>query len=172
MPTACPPSPPLYTNEYSHNARAHAHDTQHDHSNDRKQELKTQHVNYIESHGEIRTLLNDFMCAVLLEKPDDLFSFACDHFAAIAPEGMSPPALVRGPPALALTGFEGTPLLELLIDAYPNTFTKPLMSTTRSPEPGEEPGIAFNFTTLEAMNEDIESGRMADWSEVRRTARV
>ena len=50
--------------------------------NERKLELKRQHNGYMEKHPEITRILADFMCAALLEKPDDVFSFAEAHFSA------------------------------------------------------------------------------------------
>ena len=132
------------------------------HLNDRKMELKAEHSTYIEAHPELRTLLNDFVCAVLLEKPPNAFTFAADHFASIAPAGMAPPALTRGPPPLALAGFKGTPLIDLLTDTYPDAFARPVATTTRAPEPGEEPGISMFFTTKDVFLADVAAGKFAE----------
>ena len=56
--------------------------------NDRKLEIKKKHNEYIDKHPEIKSMLNDFMSEVLLEKPEDIFSFAAEvrlgHFNTIA----------------------------------------------------------------------------------------
>ena len=135
------------------------------HLNDRKVELKAEHTTYIEAHPELRTLLNDFVCAALLEKPPDAFAFAADHFAAIAPAGMAPPALTRGPPPLVLVGFKGTPLVDLLRETFVDAFDAPIATTTRRPEAGEEPGVRLNFTTREQFVEDIEAGKFFEHEE-------
>ena len=135
------------------------------HLNDRKVELKAEHTTYIEAHPELRTLLNDFVSAALLEKPPDAFAFAADHFAAIAPAGMAPPALTRGPPPLVLVGFKGTPLVDLLRETFVDAFDAPIATTTRSPDAGEEPGVKLNFTTREQFVEDIEAGKFFEHEE-------
>ena len=54
--------------------------------NERKRELKDQHAAYIGEHPELKNILSDFMAAVLLEKPDDTFAFAAEHFAIGLPK--------------------------------------------------------------------------------------
>jgi guanylate kinase len=54
--------------------------------NQRKLAIKREHNEYIDGHPEIKGILNDFMSAVLLEKPDNVFEFANEHFAELAPE--------------------------------------------------------------------------------------
>jgi guanylate kinase len=46
-----------------------------------KSDVQTEHLDYIKSHPEIRDILNDFISTLLLEKPDDIFSYAKNHFA-------------------------------------------------------------------------------------------
>ena len=53
--------------------------------NERKEEIKKDHVAYVEAHPEIKTLLSAFMSALLVEKPDDVLSFAKTHFATYKP---------------------------------------------------------------------------------------
>lgn len=48
-----------------------------------QEELKRSHVEYLEAHPELRHLLNDFLSAVLMEKPEDVYSFAQSHFRAL-----------------------------------------------------------------------------------------
>ena len=50
--------------------------------NDRKLEIKKKHNEYIDQHPEIKSMLNDFMSEVLLEKPADIFVFAAEVSAA------------------------------------------------------------------------------------------
>ncbi len=54
--------------------------------NTRKLQIKASHSSYVQNHPEIKAMLNDFMSAVLLDKPDDVFEFAKDHFAELSPE--------------------------------------------------------------------------------------
>ncbi len=48
--------------------------------NERKVELTKEHEKYLEKHPELKTLLSSFMCAVLMEKPNDVIEFAREHF--------------------------------------------------------------------------------------------
>lgn len=48
--------------------------------NERKVELTKEHEQYLEKHPELKTLLSSFMCAVLMEKPNDVIEFAREHF--------------------------------------------------------------------------------------------
>lgn len=52
-----------------------------------QEELKKQHVEYLSAHPELRHLLNDFMSAVLMEKPTDVYAFAQSHFAGLQSSG-------------------------------------------------------------------------------------
>lgn len=46
----------------------------------RQAELKAAHTEYLAAHPELKTILNDFMAAVLTDKPDDIVDFARGHF--------------------------------------------------------------------------------------------
>ena len=46
-------------------------------------EHKAQHTAYIQSHPEMTAMLNDFVTAVLLHKPEDVYAFAEEHFAVL-----------------------------------------------------------------------------------------
>lgn len=67
---------------------------------DVKQQIKTGHKEYIKEHPEIRQLVNDYFSALLLHKPDNVFSFSKDYFAYFnkQKEGTElPPLVVIGP---------------------------------------------------------------------------
>jgi hypothetical protein len=66
--------------------------------NERKEAIKKDHLQYVDAHPEIKTLLSAFMAALLVEKPADVVAFAKDHFATYKPNV----AEVR---ALAYKGF-------------------------------------------------------------------
>ncbi|XP_036401868.1 ciliogenesis-associated TTC17-interacting protein [Megalops cyprinoides] len=51
---------------------------------DRKEELEADHASYIRHHPELKALMADFLQFLLLRKPDDVFSFAADYFAAFS----------------------------------------------------------------------------------------
>ena len=54
--------------------------------NKRKLDIKANNTEYLSSHPEVRSMLNDFMSSCLLEKPDDVYGFAKEFFAEMRPE--------------------------------------------------------------------------------------
>ena len=38
--------------------------------------------------------------------------------------------------------------------------------TTRSPRPGEVDGVAYNFTTVDAIKKEIDAGKFLEYAEV------
>jgi len=109
--------------------------------NERKLELKRQHQTYMEKHPEITRLLADFMCASLLEKPDDPFAFAEQHFSTF--EGKQDghrPVVISGP-----SGVGKGSLIARLVQDYPNAFGFSISHTTRKPRQGEVDGTNYHF---------------------------
>ncbi|KAG7464143.1 hypothetical protein MATL_G00184130 [Megalops atlanticus] len=51
---------------------------------DRKEELEADHASYIRHHPELKALMADFLQFLLLRKPDNVFSFAAEYFAAFS----------------------------------------------------------------------------------------
>ena len=131
------------------------------HLNERKAQLKQSYNDYLAGHPEIRSILNDFMCATLLEKPDNVFQFAQNHFA-----GLAPPAIDEGPPLqpiLVLTGpvavgkatIAGR--LKKALEAK-GMLQEPKMTTCRK-KGVDEVGDDFIFMSREEMTADVENGR-------------
>ena len=109
--------------------------------NERKLELKRQHQQYMEKHPEITRILADFMCAALLEKPEDPFVFAEQHFTTF--EGKQEghrPIVISGPSGVG----KGT-LISKLVKDYPDAFGFSISHTTRKPRQGEQDGINYHF---------------------------
>ena len=52
--------------------------------------ITKEHNEYLQKHPEIQQILNDFVSAALVEKPDDVFYFARKHFAADPPKEAAP----------------------------------------------------------------------------------
>lgn len=52
--------------------------------------ITKEHNEYLQKHPEIQQILNDFVSAALVEKPDDVFHFARKHFAADPPKEAAP----------------------------------------------------------------------------------
>jgi Guanylate kinase len=58
-------------------------------------------------------------------------------------------------------------LIDLLFKRFPNDqFGFSVSHTTRSPRPGEEDGVHYNFTTVEQIKKDIEAGKFIEYAEV------
>jgi len=51
---------------------------------DRKEELKSDHLTFIQKHPELKALMSDFLQFLLLRKPDDICSFAANYFEAFS----------------------------------------------------------------------------------------
>lgn len=130
--------------------------------NDRKNELKRSYSEYVRAHPEIRSLLNDFMCAVLMEKPEDIFEFAHNHFGAMQPprddmpKGHTP-LIVCGP-----LGVGRATLIQGLKNAFPERVISPVRTTTRPQSAGEKDGSDFIFLSREAMTADLENGKLIE----------
>ena len=63
-------------------------------------EVHAEHIDYIKKHPEIRDILNDFMSSVLLEKPQDIFTYAKDYFTFFNTDNEKPiyqPLIICGP---------------------------------------------------------------------------
>ncbi|SOV79240.1 conserved Plasmodium protein, unknown function [Plasmodium sp. gorilla clade G3] len=43
--------------------------------------IKNENIKYMESHPELKDLLNDFISSILLHTPDDIFKYANEYFS-------------------------------------------------------------------------------------------
>ena len=74
--------------------------------NKRKAQIKKGYSTYIDKHPEIKTVVNGFMTAALLEKPENIFEFARTHFSGLQAEyapqdaGTLHPLVITGPPGV------------------------------------------------------------------------
>ena len=58
-------------------------------------------------------------------------------------------------------------LIELLQKHFPsNKFGFSVSHTTRKPREGEENGVHYNFSTVDAMKSEIEAGKFVEYAEV------
>jgi len=108
------------------------------------------------------------MSACLLEKPDNIFQFASEHFAELSPHNAVvvsssgyQPVLVCGPSGVG----KGT-LIKLLMKEYPGRFGFSVSHTTRAPRPGEEEGREYYFTTRDMMQQGVEDGKFIEYADV------
>ncbi|CEG41282.1 guanylate kinase [Plasmopara halstedii] len=102
--------------------------------NERKETLKKDHAAYVGAHPEIKTLLSNFMSALLLEKPQDVLAFAIEHFSAFQPSTIElQPIVIAGPSGVG----KGT-LINMLLEKFPDAFGFSVSHTTRDPREGEK----------------------------------
>eukprot|EP00640_Fibrocapsa_japonica_P002997 CAMPEP_0113934000 /NCGR_PEP_ID=MMETSP1339-20121228/1348_1 /TAXON_ID=94617 /ORGANISM="Fibrocapsa japonica" /LENGTH=266 /DNA_ID=CAMNT_0000935601 /DNA_START=27 /DNA_END=827 /DNA_ORIENTATION=+ /assembly_acc=CAM_ASM_000762 len=127
--------------------------------NDRKAELKAAHLKYVETHPEIKTMLNDLVCACLLEKPGNIFAFAEKHFASKS--SFTKPLVIAGPSGVG----KGT-IIKRVMEHMPDKFGFCVSHTTRGPRPGEENGVHYHFTDRETMQTQIDNGQFVEFAEV------
>ena len=129
---------------------------------ERRIDLEGQHTEYLQSHPELRDLLNDFMTSVLLHQPKDIFLFARDYFGVFNPEpDYYKPLVLAGPSGVG----KGT-LIKLLTDRYPSMFDFSVSCTTRKPRPGEVHGQHYYFVTMDEYNAKKEQGEFVEYNEV------
>ena len=140
------------------------------HLNERKLEIKRGHTAYINEHPEIKSLLNDFMSSILLNKPQNIFTFARDHFAELVPSAVSgssgssggyAPLVIAGP-----SGVGKVTLINLLMKQYPDAFGFSVSHTSREARPGEENGVAYHFVSRDEMVQGAEDGRFVEYADV------
>ncbi len=119
---------------------------------------------YIDSHPEVRAALQDFLSAVLLEKPDDVYAFARQHFSVrgkVPKDKLLRPLVICGPSGVG----KGT-LMNMLFEEFGGSFGFSVSHTTRAPRPGEVHGVHYNFTSREVMAAAIEEGRFLEFAQV------
>lgn len=107
---------------------------------------------------KIKDILNGFMTAALLEKPEDVFLFARAHFAGADAEYVPQDSRALSP--FALTGPAGvgrSTLIRKLQTVFPGQFVEPLCHLSRSPREGEVDGERAHFVSAERLTADIEN---------------
>jgi guanylate kinase len=128
----------------------------------RKQQLTEHHSEYLQGHPELQDLLNDFLSSTLLNKPDNIFTYARDFFSKfnLAPV-RTKPLIVLGP-----SGVGKSTILTKLMQRFPETFEFSVSTTTRMPRPGEQEGVHYFFVTREEFQQQVEEGKFLEWAEV------
>jgi len=125
---------------------------------------KAANAHYINTHPEVRAALQDFLSAVLLEKPEDVYAFARIHFSQrgkVPKDKLLRPLVICGPSGVG----KGT-LMNMLFEEFGGYFGFSVSHTTRAPRPGEVHGVHYNFTSKKVMAEAIDEGRFLEFAEV------
>jgi|TARA_B110000008_G_C16855412_1_gene518509 guanylate kinase len=126
--------------------------------NQRKDELKDKHQTYLNTHPEISRMLSDFMASVLIDKPDDVFLFASEHFGTFeGDDGGHRPIVLSGP-----SGVGKSTLVGMLIKAFPDAFGFCVSHTTREPREGEVDGVNYHFTTEEDFKKMVDDKKFLE----------
>lgn len=125
---------------------------------------KANNAHYIDTHPEVRGALQDFMSALLLEKPEDVYAFARQHFQSqgkVPRDKLLRPLVICGPSGVG----KGT-LMNMLFEEFGGFFGFSVSHTTRAPRPGEVHGVHYNFTSREVMSAAIDEGRFLEFAQV------
>lgn len=118
---------------------------------------------YIDSHPELRTLVDDFISAAISHKPDDIVKFGAYFFSEVRKNGkLGPiPIVIAGPSGVG----KGT-LINQLLTKFPETFGFSVSHTTRAPREGERNGVHYNFVTKGEFEEAAEKGDFIEYAKV------
>eukprot|EP01116_Phalansterium_solitarium_P017931 TRINITY_DN4568_c0_g1_i1.p1 TRINITY_DN4568_c0_g1~~TRINITY_DN4568_c0_g1_i1.p1 ORF type:complete len:287 (+),score=80.59 TRINITY_DN4568_c0_g1_i1:30-863(+) len=117
--------------------------------------------------NELKEVMNDFLANVLVNKPDDVYSFSQSYFSTF--HSASAPAKKAKPIPIAISGPSGVgkgTLITRLLKDYPNNFGFSVSHTTRKPREGEKDGVHYNFTTIESIKEEIDQGKFIEHANV------
>lgn len=111
----------------------------------------------------MRTLIDDFVAAVIAHKPADLVKFGAFFFSDLRKNGgLGPcPVVIAGPSGVG----KGT-LINRLLAQFPESFGFSVSHTTRAPRPGEENGVHYNFVTKGEFEQAVEKGDFIEYAKV------
>ena len=128
-----------------------------------KDEVKKEHTTYISKHPEVRQLLNDFLSTLLLEKPEDVYSFSQEYFSFFNTNkeaAQQKPLVLSGPSAV---GKET--LISMLLKHFPETFE--LNKTYTSKELVDEKDKEnYAFLSAEDFTSEITKHNFLEYSEI------
>jgi guanylate kinase len=118
---------------------------------------------YCKDHPELSGLIDDFVAAIIQQKPTDLVKFGAFYFANLQKNGkIGPcPVIIAGPSGVG----KGT-IISKLLENFPQHFGFSVSHTTRAPRPGEENGVHYNFVSKGEFEEAIERGDFVEHAKV------
>lgn len=130
---------------------------------DYRTKINEENQKYIESHPEMRSLIDEFVSAAISAKPTDVVKFGSFFFANYKKSEASGPCPVvfAGPSGVG----KGT-IINKLLERFPALFGFSVSHTTRAPRPGEENGVHYNFVTKEEFEELIERKQFIEHAKV------
>lgn len=125
--------------------------------------MKEENQQYLEKHPEIRTILDEFVGAIIRDKPSDLIKFGSLFFTSLRDGAMGPsPIVIAGPP-----GVGKTTLIKTLMGRFPSIFSLPVPHTSRSIRDGEIDGVHFNFVNKFSIEDGSRKGEFIEWSQAK-----
>lgn len=127
---------------------------------DSKNQMKEENKQYLLEHPELTGLLDDFVAAVIREKPTDIIKFGYSYFDTmrVIDSGSGPqPLVIAGPSGVG----KGT-MIKRLMETYPDAFGFSVSHTTRAPRPGEENGVHYHFVPKPEMEEAVKRGEFLE----------
>jgi len=128
----------------------------------RKDELIESHEEYVQSHPEIREVLNDFLSSVLLHKPDDVYVYAKEYFHPFNPTPLrGKPFIIVGP-----SGVGKNTLVQAILKKYEGIFEKKVSYTTRQEKKHLKPGKNYQLISREEFEKKIQSKDFVEHTEI------
>jgi guanylate kinase len=125
--------------------------------------IGSENQKYINDHPELRTLIDDFVAAVIAHKPEDLVKFGAFFFSDLRKNGHLGPApvVIAGPSGVG----KGT-LINRLLKDFPESFGFSVSHTTRAPRPGEEHGVHYHFVSKGDFEQAVEKADFIEYAKV------
>ena len=122
--------------------------------------MKGENDRYLEGHPEMRPLLDEFVGAIMRDKPSDIIKYGALFFSTLRTQSVmgQSPLVITGPPTIGKTMF-----IRMLIDKYPNTFGTAVQHTTRVKREGEVQGVDHFFVEKASFEESVRNGDFADY---------
>lgn len=128
-----------------------------------RSKIGSENQRYIDGHPELRTLVDDFVSAVIAHKPEDLVKFGAFFFSDRRKNHhLGPcPVVIAGPSGVG----KGT-LINRLLGDFPELFGFSVSHTTRAPRQGEEHGVHYHFVTKGEFEQAVEKGDFIEYAKV------
>lgn len=106
----------------------------------------------------MREILNDFLSAVLLSKPDDVYLFAKEYFHPFNPTPIKEkPLIICGP-----YGVGKKTIWKYMLEKYGDLFDYVWSYTTRQMKADEENGIQYMFITDQEFDKRTQNGEFLE----------
>lgn len=119
---------------------------------------KQEHMEYIKKHPELNQLISDYMSVLLMDQPENVFSYSKEYFTNLMNmKHAMRPLVIAGPSGVG----KGT-LIQKLMQKFPDTFGFSISHTTRKIRGNERDGVEYHFVKEHKDLKDIEFLEKAD----------